>query len=167
LEFLPYDNAVVDILIHKSALDGDDSSDSSNSSSKSSSSDEKVSKNQLRKLAQIIEINPFFGDTGACLFSWRDQSDVGILKNGPFQLRLREQQLEAPYTALPWEWGTWVMEYRGVPRKSNKSRDTKAREQKNKNERNGRSYTKIVGVAVVAVVVLVVLNFLYRDGRGF
>jgi hypothetical protein len=30
----------------------------------------------------IWQINPFFAETGACLFSWKSKSDVQTMKNG-------------------------------------------------------------------------------------
>jgi len=143
LEFLPYENAVVDILVHKFSLNDDNTSDNSDK------------RNKLK--AQIIEINPFFGDTGACLFSWREPSDVEILKNGPFQLRLRENPIDQPYNALPWEWSMWMKDLRGIPRKT---REEKPRLKKETESR--MNYLGIIGVALLGVIAVLVVNYFMK-----
>jgi len=136
LEFLPYENAVVDILIHEFALNDDTMINLDK-------------RNTLN--AQIIEINPFFGDTGACLFSWREPSDVEILKNGPFQLRIRENPLDQPYNALPWDWGTWIMDFREIPRKKKVKKETKSHV----------SYIGLIGVALIGIIAVVCIKLFF------
>jgi len=66
----------------------------------------------LESTIQIIEINPFFNDTSACMFSWKD--DAEVIQHGPLQFRIKESPLEDPYLALPWEWKKWLFEERGI-----------------------------------------------------
>jgi len=62
----------------------------------------------------IIELNPWFQDTSACIFSWREPADREILHNGPFQIRVLEKPLEDPYSALALEWRSFTEKHRGI-----------------------------------------------------
>jgi len=60
----------------------------------------------------IIELNPFFNDTSACLFSWREAEDRKIIQQGPLQIRVLESPIQDPLTALPSEWRRFTEDYR-------------------------------------------------------
>jgi hypothetical protein len=60
----------------------------------------------------LIELNPFFGDTGACLFSWRESADNEIMKSGPFEFRILEKPMKFPLECFPFEWQTFIAENR-------------------------------------------------------
>jgi hypothetical protein len=66
----------------------------------------------------IIELNPFFSDTGACLFSWKSANDRHIIQNGPFELRVVKSPLSSPYLSLPAVWAQWMCQQRHVDYKA-------------------------------------------------
>lgn len=96
----------------------------------------------------IIELNPFFGDTGACLFSWREPKDVNIMKNGPFEFRVLEKPHDFPLDCFGSEWKDFIDSYRGRKRKSRTSR------QKTKEGSDSSSAVIIVGSTVLGAVLL-------------
>ncbi len=60
---------------------------------------------------EIIELNPWFADTGALLFSWKNEDDRRILRgdvkrNEP-EFRYLLGCVEDPYESLPLAWRTW------------------------------------------------------------
>jgi len=59
---------------------------------------------------KIIELNPFYNDTGACLFSWIEDKD--ILRNGPLEIRVVDKSPKEPYLDLDHKWRLFVEEYR-------------------------------------------------------
>jgi hypothetical protein len=66
---------------------------------------------------KIIELNPYFTDTSACLFDWRNPDDVKIIKEGPFQFRILEKEIDDPYDSFDREWRDFVE--KNVNRSSN------------------------------------------------
>lgn len=69
-------------------------------------------KGKVPPTVKLIEINPWFQDTGALLFSWKSEQDRQILRNG-FEFRILEAPVADPYESLPLEWREWFMEKRG------------------------------------------------------
>jgi len=62
----------------------------------------------------IIELNPFFSDTGGCLFSWREKKDTMVIGGqSPFEFRVLTKPTEQPLLCLPTEWIEFIDEYRG------------------------------------------------------
>mmetsp|Transcript_1483 Transcript_1483/g.1963 ORF Transcript_1483/g.1963 Transcript_1483/m.1963 type:complete len:372 (+) Transcript_1483:61-1176(+) len=39
----------------------------------------------------VLELNPFNPSTGACLFSWEDEKDEKVMREGPFEFRIWNQ----------------------------------------------------------------------------
>jgi len=66
--------------------------------------------------ALIIELNPFFNDTSACLFNWREPVDRKILKEGTtdIPLRLLEKPVEDPMGCLGSDWRSMIEDIRGI-----------------------------------------------------
>eukprot|EP01130_Rhizamoeba_saxonica_P014509 TRINITY_DN6350_c0_g1_i1.p1 TRINITY_DN6350_c0_g1~~TRINITY_DN6350_c0_g1_i1.p1 ORF type:complete len:231 (-),score=48.90 TRINITY_DN6350_c0_g1_i1:50-742(-) len=58
----------------------------------------------------IIELNPFFADTGACLFDW--YNDRELLKNGPLQMRVETAPQKDPYLCATRGWKAYMKRYR-------------------------------------------------------
>ncbi len=62
---------------------------------------------------EIIELNPFFNDTGALLFDWKNQRDRDILGGREkMEFRFVEHVQDDPYDFLPFEWREWLKKQR-------------------------------------------------------
>eukprot|EP00027_Filamoeba_sp_ATCC50430_P014116 CAMPEP_0168574356 /NCGR_PEP_ID=MMETSP0413-20121227/19032_1 /TAXON_ID=136452 /ORGANISM="Filamoeba nolandi, Strain NC-AS-23-1" /LENGTH=380 /DNA_ID=CAMNT_0008607683 /DNA_START=165 /DNA_END=1307 /DNA_ORIENTATION=- len=62
----------------------------------------------------IIELNPFFTDTGACMFSWKNPEDVAIIKGEkPLQFRVLQQVVDCPLDCFHYKWKEFISEYQG------------------------------------------------------
>ena len=72
-------------------------------------------------IVKVIEFNPFFNDTGACLFSWKNAEDVKIIKEGPFEFRLLESAVDYPLECFDYCWQKFIHQYRGRDKKKSKS----------------------------------------------
>ena len=76
--------------------------------------------------AEIIEINPWIADTGALLFSWKDERDRAVLGGKlPFEFRIREEMHDNPYSTIPYEFREFFERERGIVDKNKKKRDKK------------------------------------------
>ncbi len=61
---------------------------------------------------EIIELNPWFADTGALLFSWKSEEDRRILggggaAGGKTEFRYLTDVVADPYESLPLDWRSW------------------------------------------------------------
>lgn len=65
---------------------------------------------------EIVELNPFFNDTGALLFSWKSEQDRKILGGRAGltqpQFRYLMEPIDDPYECLPHEWREWFEKQR-------------------------------------------------------
>ncbi len=68
---------------------------------------------------EIIELSPFAFNTGACMFSWKSETDKAILENGPFELRILTEPKLNPYECLPSKWRQWFESERGFSLRGN------------------------------------------------
>eukprot|EP01102_Stenamoeba_stenopodia_P013452 TRINITY_DN4369_c0_g1_i1.p1 TRINITY_DN4369_c0_g1~~TRINITY_DN4369_c0_g1_i1.p1 ORF type:complete len:361 (-),score=86.40 TRINITY_DN4369_c0_g1_i1:25-1107(-) len=87
---------------------------------------------------QIVELNPFFQDTSACLFDWKVEEDRKTIQNGPFEFRILEQPVADPYGCLSPDWRVFFEELRGLPSKS-KHRREKTNSNSNKKSKDSQS----------------------------
>jgi hypothetical protein len=71
------------------------------------------------ELIEIIELSPFAFSTGACMFSWKSETDKAILENGPFELRILTEPKLNPYECLPSKWRQWFESERGFTLRNN------------------------------------------------
>jgi len=60
----------------------------------------------------IIELNPFFADTGACLFSWKSNVDRDIISKGPFEFRILEKPIDSSLEIFDQKWVSFIKNYR-------------------------------------------------------
>ena len=67
--------------------------------------------------SEIIELNPWFSDTSACLFDW--SKDVRQLKEGPFVFKVIEFPLQDCYDCLPINWKRWFLDLRTKKEENN------------------------------------------------
>jgi len=59
---------------------------------------------------KIIELNPFYNDTGACLFSWIEEKE--LLRNGPLEIRVVTEAPEDCYINLDQQWRPFLEDFR-------------------------------------------------------
>lgn len=64
--------------------------------------------------ALVIELNPFFADTGACLFNWKSAADRKAIQSGPFEFRVRTTPQDDPYAHIPSLWADAFRQARGL-----------------------------------------------------
>jgi hypothetical protein len=72
--------------------------------------------NAIVERVEIIELNPWFADTGALLFDWKSEEDRRILRgeakrNEP-EFRYLPDVVEDPYESLPLAWRNWFEKQR-------------------------------------------------------
>ena len=107
---IPHNNYVIDFAICKNPNNNSNDSEEINFADAS----------QWRVM--VIELNPYFTDTGACMFSWKNKSDTAIITGEqPFQFRVLEHTVEYPLDCFNYTWRDFINEYQGRGKRKTKS----------------------------------------------
>lgn len=76
--------------------------------------------------AEVIELNPWFADTSACLFNWAADKEL-LYGRLPLEMRIVEKPLSNPMDGIMPCWTEFRQKFRGLPPESEKPTSAPAR----------------------------------------